>query len=96
MKGYKILARRYKTPVGEIDLIVKRKNTVIAVEVKARKTHAIAKESINHVQQSRIEKSLLWWVRANRLEACSLRFDVVTIVPGKFPYHIRNAWRASS
>jgi len=37
-KGYRILAKRFRTPVGEIDLVARRRNVVVFVEVKARAT----------------------------------------------------------
>jgi putative endonuclease len=58
LKFYRILATRYKTPVGEIDIIAARGHTVVAVEVKARATREAAIESISPEQQSRIARAL--------------------------------------
>ena len=59
LKGYRILARRFKTPVGEIDLIAKRASTIAFIEVKARPTAAAAMESVSARQRRRITRAAL-------------------------------------
>ena len=46
LKLYRVLARRYRTPVGEIDLIVRRGRTIVFVEVKHRPSEAEALEAV--------------------------------------------------
>src|ERR1700722_15777832 len=53
-KGYRILARRFRTPVGEIDIVARRRGVLIFVEVKARESFADGAEAIGRRQQSRI------------------------------------------
>ena len=59
LKGYRILARRYKTPMGEIDLIARRGDTVAAIEVKARADFDRAGAAITHRQQQRIMRAIV-------------------------------------
>lgn len=96
LKGYRILASRYKTPVGEIDIIAVRWNTVVAVEVKARATSDAAAESVSPHQQVRIMHALEHFImRSPRFAKADLRFDVMLVSPGRWPVHIKNAWTAS-
>ena len=94
LKFYRILAKRYKTPVGEIDIVAARGNTVIAVEVKARPAREQALESISQHQQNRIAQTLQHFVmRHPQCARTNLRFDVMIVTPGKWPEHMKNAWR---
>lgn len=93
VKGYKILARRYKTPVGEIDLIVQKKNVIVFVEVKARQTHEQALESLTGHMRQRIERAALYYCAHNKAEEVQMRFDLVTIQPPFFIHHLDNAWQ---
>jgi putative endonuclease len=94
-KGYRILARRAKHPVGEIDLIAKRGKLLAFVEVKARRSVGEAIHSITHNQRRRIERAAEAFV-AHRptLASCDWRFDVV-ILEGRWgwPRHVADAWR---
>jgi putative endonuclease len=94
-KGYRVLARRAKHPVGEIDLIAKRGKFLAFVEVKARRSVGEAIHAISPNQRRRIERAAEAFV-AHRpdLAACDWRFDVV-ILEGRWgwPRHIADAWR---
>lgn len=92
-KGYRPLARRFTTPVGEIDLIMKRGSTVIFVEVKARGNHADAAYSIHAKNQSRVVHASQWFLQARpTLGAQIFRFDAVTVSCYMMPHHIPNAF----
>ncbi len=95
LKGYRILARRAKTPVGEIDIIMKRGHILVAVEVKARKTTEMAAYSITATQKRRISKALEYW-RQHRLlqKDMDIRYDALLISPWRLPKHIKSAWDA--
>jgi putative endonuclease len=96
VKGYLPLARRVRTPVGEIDLIVKRGRVLAFVEVKAR---ADAEEALAAAARSRerILRAAEWWLAAHPRHAkAEPRFDVVLIAPGRFPAHIPGAFDAFS
>lgn len=91
LKGYDILERRFKTPVGEIDLLVRKGNTLVAVEVKARNTLEKAAMALTSFQKKRIERALLFYI-SGQTSWLDLRFDVILISSWRWPYHIRGAW----
>jgi putative endonuclease len=94
LKGYRILARRYRSPAGEIDLIVRRGSVLAAVEVKARADHVRASESVLGHQRARIVRALENFLAIHpRLSDSNLRFDVMLVAPGSWPRHIPDAWR---
>jgi putative endonuclease len=96
LKFYRILATRYKTPVGEIDILAARGNTVVAIEVKARATRDAAVESISDQQQTRIANALQHFIMCTpRFTNANLRFDVMLATPWHWPVHIKNAWMAN-
>lgn len=93
LKGYKILKRRYKTKVGEIDLIALKLGTIVVVEVKARDKEEDAAYSITSRQRQRIERATEMFLSENPgFQNADIRFDAVLMVPKKFPIHIKNAW----
>ena len=94
LKGYRILERRLRTPVGEIDLVARRGALVCFVEVKTRSTQAAALEAVSVRARQRIERAASAWLAQNDPESLfNVRFDVVAIAPFRFPLHIRQAWR---
>lgn len=91
LKGYHILEQRYKTPVGEIDLIARRGKVFVFIEVKARRNITKAIESITPHQRRRIERAASLY--ASRLKSNPpLRFDAVLVAGWKLR-HIVSAWR---
>ena len=95
-KGYRILAKRFRTPHGEIDLIAKRRNLVAFVEVKARATLDEAAFAVTPRQQSRIIDAAQGWLIAHPEHAeLELRFDAVLIAPRRLPRHLLAAFDAS-
>lgn len=95
-KGYRIIARRYKTPVGEIDIVAQRLGTVVFVEVKARTSLDAAAESISLRQRGRIIDAAQYWLAAHpKTEGLALRFDAILIAPGSLPRHLPGAFDAS-
>ena len=94
LKFYRILATRYKTPMGEIDIIAARGRKLVAVEVKSRPSLAQALESISPRQCRRIASALeIFVMRTPRYQRADLRFDVMAVMPGKLPVHLKNAWQ---
>ncbi|SDD30424.1 YraN family protein [Kordiimonas lacus] len=93
LKGYSILEERYRSPYGEIDLVARKGKLIAFVEVKSRKTDRDARESVTFRQRSRIEKAALDWLARHKEMNASVRFDVIAIVPGGLPSHIKDAWR---
>jgi len=93
LKGYKIIARRYKTPVGEVDLIVRKRNVVVFVEVKARATEQGALDAVSYGAQKRISAAGDWWLsKQPDFGQLSWRYDVVAMQPWKWPTHFTNVW----
>lgn len=80
-KGYKIIFRNYRTPLGEADIIVKDKDTIVFVEVKARSGDAFGQpfEAVNHKKQEKFRKIALYYLKHNKIEL-PVRFDVVSIL----------------
>lgn len=92
-KLYKILRRRYKTPLGEIDLIVRRGKTVVFVEVKQRNSAALYGQALEAVNQKRIARAAGWFQsRHPRYTGFDFRFDVIFLAPGCWPSHLSNAF----
>lgn len=94
LEGYRVLLRRFRTPVGEIDLIARRGRTLVFVEVKARRELADAYEAITPRQQKRTARAAeLFLLRYPDHAACNVRFDVVAVRPWRLPRHLKDAWR---
>ena len=97
LKGYRILARRMKCPVGEIDILARRGKLLVAVEVKARKELDLAAQSIMPRQWQRVARALDWWrmQNPNRSDVthADIRFDAILVAPRRWPRHILDAWR---
>jgi putative endonuclease len=97
LKGYRVLARRAKHHVGEVDLIARRGGTLAFIEVKARRDAAAAIHAITPRQRRRIEQAALAYMQKNpALAALQLRFDVVLVTPRSWPRHVVDAWRPDS
>ena len=92
-KGYRIVARRHKTKLGEIDLIARRGDLILIVEVKARSSLAAAMDAIGRESARRIEGAAdLWLVRQPDYARLSLRFDMVAVLPWRWPVHVENVF----
>ena len=90
---YRVLARRVKTPVGEIDLIVARGNLTVFVEVKARAFSHQEYDALMAVIQRRIVNAAqVWLMRRPELTAGDLRFDVIFLAPFAWPRHLKGAF----
>lgn len=93
VKGFRIVAKRYRTPLGEVDLIARRGNLVLFVEVKARPTLMEAMDAVAHQSQRRIEAAAdLWFTRQPDHARLSLRFDLVAVLPRRWPVHVPNVF----
>ena len=92
-RGYAIAARRFKSQVGEVDIVARRGRVLVFVEVKARSTLDAAAESLQPRQQRRIAAAASAWLALNPHDADSnIRFDAVLVAPGKIPRHIQAAF----
>ena len=92
LKGYRILARRHRTRLGEIDLIAVRGQRLAFVEVKRRPTIEDATQSIGERQTQRISAAAEQWVwRHPAYHGHQIGLDAVVIAPGRWPCHLANA-----
>ena len=95
-KGYRILAKRFRTPYGEIDLVARKRNLVAFIEVKARATLDDAAYAVTPRQQQRIIAAAQAWLMAHPEHAnFELRFDAMLIAPRRLPRHLLAAFDAS-
>lgn len=96
-KGYRILARRFRTPYGEIDIVARRRSLLAFVEVKARATLDDAAYAVTPRQQKRIVDAANAWLMAHPEHAnFDLRFDAVLVAPRALPRHLAGAFDASA
>jgi len=92
-KGFRILARRWRSPLGEIDIVARRRRLLVFAEVKARPTIDKAAESVNVRQRRRIAAAAEIWLAANPDDSIrDIRFDAILVAPGKIPQHIPAAF----
>ncbi len=95
LEGNRIIARRYRTTLGEIDLIARRGDLVLIVEVKARPSLTEAMEAVARSSERRIEGAAdLWLARQPDHARLSLRFDLVAVLPWRWPVHVENIFFA--
>lgn len=92
-KGFRILERRYRTRLGEIDLIARRGDLVLIVEVKARRSLVEAMEAIARQSERRIEAAAdIWLSRQPDYGRLSVRFDMVAVLPWRWPVHVQSVF----
>ena len=95
-KGYRVLAKRFRTPHGEIDLVAKKRNLLAFIEVKARASLDEAAYAVTPRQQARIIDAAQGWLAAHPEHAeFDLRFDAILIAPRHLPRHLLAAFDAS-
>jgi putative endonuclease len=96
-KGFRILARRWRSPVGEIDIVARRRDLLIFVEVKARADLDEAAESVTLRQQRRIVAAAEAWLAARPDDSVrDMRFDAMLVAPGRMPRHIPGAFEVET
>jgi len=92
-KGYRIIQSRYKCHVGEIDIIAKKKNSLIFIEVKARQTETQALESVTYKMRERIQRAAIHYCAHNNIFDTGMRFDLISVIPPLKIHHLDNAWQ---
>lgn len=92
VRGWRILGRRRKTPLGEIDLIAARDGTVAFVEVKWRKRAADLDFAIDEYRLRRVAAAAEAVAHEYATDGEDVRIDVLLLAPGQSPHHIVNAW----
>jgi putative endonuclease len=96
-KGWRVIARGFRLPVGEIDIIARRGRIVAAIEVKARDRLDAAAEAVTPRQRRRVARAFeAFLARRPDLAALDRRFDVMLLLPGRPPRHLAGAWRVDA
>jgi putative endonuclease len=95
-KGFRILARRWRSPVGEIDIVARRRQLLVFVEVKARENLDDAAWSVTERQRMRIIAAAEAWLAQYPDQSIrDIRFDAMLVAPGRIPRHLPAAFDAS-
>ncbi len=93
LKGYGIIGMRYRTPLGEIDIIAKRFGTVVFAEVKMRKSKDDGAAAIHIHNQRRVRRAAeLYLQKHPEYTGLDMRFDAVIMSPRAWPRHVTNAF----
>ena len=92
LKGWKILDRRVRTPVGEIDLIARRAGVVAFVEVKWRAKAPDLRDAVDEARLSRVAAAVEAVAHHYLKPGDDMRIDVMLVAPKSWPRHIENAW----
>ncbi len=94
LKAYSILATRVKLPIGEIDLIARKGETLAFIEVKQRQTLELAQSAVPETGWRRISRAAeVWAGRQAQLQNLEWRYDLVAITPWALPRHFPDYWR---
>ena len=95
LKGYQILAWRYKTYFGEIDIVAKKGKIIAIVEVKARRSDSDFEEVLRPRQMQRIKKAADFFLSRNsKFHDHQIRFDFVFVNQFFWPQHYKNFFEA--
>lgn len=93
-EGWRVLARRARTPAGEIDLVAERDGLLAFVEVKARPSLNEAAYALGPRQRARLVAAAECWIAANPGHgAAGMRFDVVIVAADGTARRIADAFR---
>ena len=93
LHGWRIVARRVKSPRGEIDLIARRGRTVAFIEVKWRATGEELALAIDEYRLRRVAAAAEAVAHRYARHGETIRIDVLLLAPGRWPRHIVNAWQ---
>lgn len=92
-KGYRIVAIRHRTPLGEIDIVARKGDLAVFIEVKARRGEQAAVDAVSYAAQRRIRAASDLWLGLQPDHArLSQRYDIIAILPGRWPRHFRDAF----
>jgi len=94
-KGYRIVGRNLRTPVGEVDIVIRRGKVVAFVEVKRRPSMDAARRAVSRRQQQRILRAAEYLRASGQLGPGveGYRFDLVAVLPRRLPRHLPDMWR---
>ena len=92
LKGWRILAVRARTPVGEVDLVARRGRVLAFIEVKARASGAAADFALDEWRLRRVARAAEALAPLHARAGDVIRIDAMFIVPRRLPRHLRNVW----
>lgn len=92
LQGWRIMARRLRTPVGEVDLVARRGGTVSFVEVKSRHDDEGLSLAIDRHRLMRVARAAEALIPRFAKRGETIRIDVILIAPGHLPRHLKNVW----
>ena len=94
LRGWRILACDWRCPVGEIDILARRRDILAVIEVKSRGDFATAAAALSPRQRRRIARATeAFLLRRPDLATMAIRFDVMVVEPRRLPRHLPGAWR---
>ncbi|MGI9436136.1 MAG: YraN family protein [Geminicoccaceae bacterium] len=94
LQGFRLLAERYQTPLGELDLVMRRGALLVFIEVKARRILDDALHALHPRQRERLIGAAEVFLRDHPVHrSCSMRFDLVGMQPWRLPHRVSDAWR---
>jgi putative endonuclease len=95
LRGWRIVARGWRCPSGEIDILARRGKVLAVIEVKSRGELVAAASALAPRQRRRIVRAAeAFLTQRSDLAGLDLRFDVMLVAPLHLPRHWRGAWRA--
>jgi len=93
LKGYRIVARNFRCPLGEIDIVARRGDLIVFVEVKARADAVASVDAVTGQARRRIANAAEVWIARQRdASRLSWRFDIVAVAPWRWPVHFEDAF----
>ena len=92
LKGWRILGRRVRTPVGEVDIVARRFRTTAFVEVKARAKNDDLEIAVDRLRLRRVAAATTALAAKHAMPGGDVRIDVILVAPGKWPRHLVNVW----
>ena len=93
LRGWSILGRRVRTPVGEVDLIARRGHTLAFIEVKWRRSAAEAALSLDHYRLRRVAAAAEALAPRHMREGDDVRIDAIFVTRGQLPRHVPDVWQ---
>jgi len=92
LHGWRILAQRARTPIGEVDLVARRGAVLAFVEVKARASSREAELALDHFRLRRVAAAAEALAPRYARPGDDIRIDAIFVVPGRLPRHLPNVW----
>jgi putative endonuclease len=92
---WRVVARDWRCPAGEIDILARRGGVLAIIEVKSRADRDVAAAALTSRQRRRIARAAeAFLLTRPDLARLVLRFDVMLVAPWRLPSHWHGAWRS--